>query len=100
VLSSKRLDDAVGPGVIDKPILGMPDDEKPSAKDSDSQALRELGAGKYDELFKGAPDKPSELYQAAQTRPPAPTVRVAPTNSLVGSQRQLRARETQLRGRR
>src|SRR5258708_7248124 len=71
-----RLDDAVGPGVMDKPMFAIPDDGKPTAKDSDSEALRDLGAGKHDELFKGAPDKPSELYRSAQTRPPAPTVRL------------------------
>jgi hypothetical protein len=71
-----RLDDAVGPGVMDKPMLERSDDGKPSAKNSASEAIADLGAGKYDELFKGAPDKPSELYQATQTRPPAPSVRL------------------------
>jgi hypothetical protein len=71
-----RLGDAVGPGVMDKPMFEIPDDEKRSAKGSDSETLLDLGAGKYDELFKGAPDKPSELYQAAQTHPPAPSVRL------------------------
>lgn len=49
-----RLDDAVGPGVMDKPMFEIPDDEKRSTKGSDSETLLDLGAGKYDELFKGA----------------------------------------------
>jgi len=70
-----RLDDALGPGVMDKPMFAFPNDEK-SPTDADSETLRGVGAGEYDELFKGAPDKPSELYRAAQIRPPAPTVRL------------------------
>jgi hypothetical protein len=72
----KRLDDAVGPGVLDKPRFEITDEGKPSAKDLDSGTLQDLGAGKYEELFKGAPDKPSELYQAARKLPPAPSVRL------------------------
>jgi len=72
----KRLDEAVGPGVMDKPMFEIPDEGKPSAKDLDSVVLQDLSAGKYDELFKGAPDKPSELYRAAQNLPPAPSVRL------------------------
>jgi TonB family protein len=71
----KRLDDAAGPGVMDKPMFEIPEEGKP-AKDLDSGVLQDLGAGKYDELFKGAPDKPSDLYRAAQNLPPAPSVRL------------------------
>jgi hypothetical protein len=72
----KRLDDAAGPGVMEKPIFAIPNEGKPPAKDSDSAALQDLSAGKYDELFAGAPDKPSELYRAAQIPPPPPSMRL------------------------
>ena len=71
-----RLDNAVGPGVMDKPMFEIPNEGKAIAKDSDSAVLQDLSAGKYDELFKGAPDKPSELYRAAQNLAPAPSVRL------------------------
>jgi protein TonB len=32
--------------------------------------------GKYDELFPGASDKPSDLYRSAQNPPPPPSVRL------------------------
>ncbi len=67
-----RLDRAVGPGVMEKPIFPIPGKEEPSAKNSDSETLRDLGAGKYDALFQGAPDKPSDLYRASRKDPPPP----------------------------
>lgn len=70
-----RLDQATGPGVMDRPIFAFPQDEK-DAKPQESESLRDVGAGKYDSLFQGAPDKPSDLYRAAQIAPPAPTVRL------------------------
>jgi TonB family protein len=72
----KRLDDASGPGVMEKPMFAIPDEGKPQVMESDSVALQDLAAGKYDELFKGAPDKPSDLYRAAQNLPAAPSVRL------------------------
>ncbi len=72
----KRLDQAVGPGVMDKPIFPTPEREELSAKDSDSVTLRDLSEGKYDALFQGAPNKPSDLYRAAKNHPPPPRVRL------------------------
>jgi protein TonB len=71
-----RLDQAVGPGVMDKPIFPILQPEGPPARPSGSVTLQDLGAGKYDVLLQGAPDKPSELYHAAQNRPPPPNVRL------------------------
>jgi TonB family protein len=72
----KQLDDAAGPGVMEKPMFEFPDEGKHAALDSNSVVLQDLGAGKFDELFEGAPDKPSDLYRAAQILPPAPTVQL------------------------
>lgn len=70
------LDRAVGPGAMDQPIFPILGKEDVSAKESSSVALRDINAGKYDALFQGAPDKPSELYRAAQNHPPPPSVRL------------------------
>jgi hypothetical protein len=77
-----KLDQAVGPGVMEKPMFAMPDQEKVTSPLADSEALRDLGLGKYDALFIGAPDKPSELYRAARIIPPAPSVRLTSTSPL------------------
>jgi hypothetical protein len=70
-----RIDGAVGPGVMDRPLFPMPNPDQTDVPAQD-QALRDIGSGKYDELFHNAPDKLSELYRAAQIRPPNPTVRL------------------------
>jgi len=57
-----RLDDAVGPGVMDKPIFVIPDEDRPAEKQETSAKLLDVRTGKYDELFAGASDKPSALY--------------------------------------
>ena len=72
-----RLDNAVGPGVMERPIFPISEKEEPSATNSNSEALADVSSGKFDMLFQGAPDKPSELYHAAQIRPPAPIVRLS-----------------------
>lgn len=78
-----RLDQAVGPGVMEKPMFALPDQEKSTSPLEISEALRDLAAGKYDALFSGAPDKPSDLYRAAQIIPPAPSVRLVSSLPLV-----------------
>jgi hypothetical protein len=71
----QRMDSAIGPGVIDKQrIFPIPEADEPPAIAPDSGILRELSAGKYDALFRGAPDKPSDLYHASQVPPPLPKV--------------------------
>jgi hypothetical protein len=71
----KTLDQALPPGVMDKPTFDVAthDDAPENASHDRPSALDELAAGKYDMLFSG-PDKPSELYQQTQHLPPPPTV--------------------------
>ncbi|SRR6266403_2521006 len=70
-----RLDQIVGPGVIDKPVFAISEEKIPD-KFPDSTNLRDLGEGKYDALFQGAPNRPSDLYRVAQIAPPSPSVRL------------------------
>lgn len=73
----ERLEQAVGPGVIYKPRLWMPEGDKASVRAPESPSIGPLSEGRFDALFPGAPDKPSDLYRAAQDRhPPAPSVRL------------------------
>jgi TonB family protein len=72
----KRLDDAVGPGVMEKPAFSSPDDGDQRTKLPEAEVLQQLGRGEFDNLFKASPDKPSELYLAAQKFPPTPSVRL------------------------
>jgi len=71
-----RLDEAVGPGVMDRPMFGAWDESQPSPKLEPSFELEDIGTGKYDGLFPKAPDKMSDLYAAAQKPMPVPTVRL------------------------
>lgn len=71
-----RVDQAVGPGVMEHPIFPIAEERKDDAVTQDSDALRDISGGKYDRLFQGAPDRPSDLYHAAQIAPPAPAVRL------------------------
>ena len=71
-----QIDRALGPGVMDRPMFPIAGEAKLSAPPPDEEIVRSIGAGIYDELFKGAPDKPSDLYRAAQVRTPVPTVQL------------------------
>jgi len=71
-----RLDQALGPGVMEKPIFPVSEERKALVHDEASRTLRDLSSGKYDALFKDAPDKPSALYRAAQIDPISPSVRL------------------------
>jgi TonB family protein len=70
-----RIDQAVGKGVMDRPMFPIADEEK-AASTQDEEIVRSIGDGKYDDLFKGAPDKPSDLYRGAQVRAPSPSIRL------------------------
>jgi hypothetical protein len=70
-----HLDQPFGPGVLDKPMFPTVVEEEPPVKDKQSSPiLLDLSAGKYDVLFKDAPDRPSDLYRAAQIKPAIPSV--------------------------
>lgn len=71
-----RLDDAVGPSVINKtmPLFGYVDVS--SVPDLDSSLSTDLRDGKYDGLFPNAPDRVSALFLAAQKPLPHPSVRL------------------------
>jgi TonB family protein len=70
-----RLDKAFPSGVLDRPIFaGLTEAIRTTAPNAD--AARALGAGEYDRLFGGAPDRPSDLYRASQIPPPAPDIRL------------------------
>ncbi len=72
-----KLDKDLGPGVMDKPIFPELQKEKALPGIQDTVALRDISEGKYDELFRGAPDKPSDLYLATlKTPPPPPSVQL------------------------
>ena len=71
-----QLDKALGPGVMDKPIFPLAAKDEPSPSRNDSEVLKDVSLGKFDTLFQGAPDKPSDLYRAAQIAPPVPTIRL------------------------
>src|SRR6266480_46545 len=70
-----RLDEPFGPEVLDKPMFPTVVEEDPPVKDEQSSPISlDLGAGKYDVLFKDAPHRPSDLYRAAQIKPAIPSV--------------------------
>jgi hypothetical protein len=72
-----HLDQPFGPGVLDKPMFPTVVDEEPPVKEErSSPILLDLSAGKYDVLFKNAPDRPSDLYRAAQIKPTIPSVQL------------------------
>ncbi|MFZ0639419.1 MAG: energy transducer TonB [Candidatus Acidiferrales bacterium] len=71
-----RLDGAVGPGVMDKPMFAVWDEDQSSSGEASSAALRDISTGKYDGLFPSAPDKLSGLYLAAEKPVSHPSVRL------------------------
>lgn len=72
----QRLDRAVGPGVMEKPVFLTPGAAETPGKITDVEVLRDLTAGNYDALFPGAAEKASDLYRASQIRPMLPSVRL------------------------
>jgi hypothetical protein len=69
------LDKAIGPGVMEKPAFQFATGAA-SGEIPDTEISNDLTMGKYDSLFAGARDKPSDLYAAALKGPPSPTARV------------------------
>ena len=70
----KLLDQALGPGVMDKPMFALPEDAHSFKANLDPLLQQELEAGKYDELFPIASQKASELFRAAQVNHPPPDI--------------------------
>jgi hypothetical protein len=71
----RLLDEAVGPGVMARPMFPTGEGDQLLPQDADPTTLESLRSGKYDGLCRGAPDKPSDLYHSAQVHPPTPTIR-------------------------
>jgi len=71
-----KLQNAVGPGVMERPIFSMLANTDKAQPTYDSSALGGVAAGKYDLVFAKSPHKISELYAAAQVAIPAPTVQL------------------------
>jgi hypothetical protein len=71
-----RLDNVLGPGVMDKPGFPAPDkfDANAAIDHSLSVSEQDVAAGAYDLLFPGADDKPSELYREAHKPLPSPVI--------------------------
>ena len=69
-----QLDDALGPGAMDKPMITLPGDADGAAQPLDSATLLEIGMGKYDSLFPGTTDKPSQIYLSTKNAVPVATV--------------------------
>jgi hypothetical protein len=64
------LDKAFGSSVMDKPAFEV----SPSSPAPQSPTLQDVDLGKYDSLFQGAPEKPSDLYKASQLATPKPDI--------------------------
>ncbi len=71
-----QLDQALGPGAMDKPMITLPGDSNVSAQPADSPMFQEIGTGKYDSLFPGTTDKPSQIYLSTKNTIPSPTVKL------------------------
>jgi Gram-negative bacterial TonB protein C-terminal len=69
-----QLDRALGPGVMDKPMITLPGDTGGSAQPADSPTFQEIATGKYDPLFPGTTDKPSQIYLSTKEAVPTPIV--------------------------
>ena len=66
-----KLDGVLGRGVLQRPMFDLSTHTSTKAH---SEAIDELREGKFDALFKGDPDKPSQLYMESQKAYPAPTI--------------------------
>lgn len=75
-----RIDNTVGPGVTDKPMFAVSSSD--SLPQPLPQSLYQIGLGTYDELFEGAPDKPSVLLKDAQNKSPRATVKLVSSSPL------------------
>lgn len=70
-----RLDRALGPGVMEKPMFSTGEQENAEAN-LDSETREKLESGAYDELFPKAGIKLADIYRASQVPPPSPSIRL------------------------
>ena len=66
------LDKSLGSSVSDRPVFATGD--PPPTNPHESSLLRDIGAAKYDSLFAGNPDKPSDVYRMAKAPIPEPEI--------------------------
>jgi Gram-negative bacterial TonB protein C-terminal len=66
-----KLDSTLGGGVMQRPMFSL--STMPSTE-AHSEAIEQLRDGKFDSLFRDAPDKPSTLFTEAQIAPPVPSI--------------------------
>lgn len=78
----KRLEDAVGPGVLDEPMLPLTDEQKSSSPHLDPQIAQDLSNGKYDALLSGGDERASAIFKDSQRPAPVPTVRLVSSTPL------------------
>jgi len=71
-----RLDQGLGPGVMDKPAFPFQVPDTPTAIDLDPAIQQELATGSYDELFPSANPRASDLFREAQVKHSPPTIRL------------------------
>ena len=67
-----RLNDAVAPGVMDKPAFSIPSQSGRPVADIDPETKGSLSEGRYDALFPSGQEKPSALLHDALAAHPEP----------------------------
>lgn len=79
----QQLEAPFPPGAIYRPVFPVPQEQESSQTAALDPAIsQELAAGKYDALFVGAPDKPSQLYDQSLQSPPSPTVELVSSSPI------------------
>jgi hypothetical protein len=71
-----RLDQALGPGVMEKPAFPVLGEDQSKQTKLDSEVLERLESGTYDALFPKADTKLFDLYRAAQVHLPPPSTQL------------------------
>jgi len=69
-----KLDQATGDHPWDKPVFPVAEAAPASAPKTQSRAMQAIADGAFDQIFSGAPDRPSALYHMAQNAPRQPFI--------------------------
>ncbi len=69
-----KLDQATGDRPWDKPIFPVSETATAAGPTAPSRALQAIADGGFDQMFSGAPDRPSVLYHMAQNAPRQPFI--------------------------